>query len=144
MLRLRTKVTVVADGLAAQLVGQLGHGADLAAAGAEQRDDLVVADLLAGGDAVEHLGDRPPWAEDGRRDQRGRVDVGARVPLRRAAPDEHDLGAVADVADLADRRCGNTAPGSSRAEALGVGAVDDGEAQALVEPGRGVAAVTYG
>ena len=47
----------VADGGGAQLVGERGDGGDLAAAGAEQRDELVDAGLLAGAHAVEHLGD---------------------------------------------------------------------------------------
>ena len=48
----------VADGLAAQVVGHLGHRGDLGTAGPEQGDDLRLPDLLAGPDAVEHLADR--------------------------------------------------------------------------------------
>ena len=50
----------VADGLAAQVVGHLGHRGDLGTAGPEQGDDLRLPDLLAGPDPVEHLADRPP------------------------------------------------------------------------------------
>ena len=48
----------VADGLAPELVGQLGDRGDLGPAGAEQGDDLVDADLLAGAHAGQHLADR--------------------------------------------------------------------------------------
>ena len=45
----------VADLVAAQLVGDLGHGPHLGAPGREQRDDLVLADLLAEAHPGEHL-----------------------------------------------------------------------------------------
>ena len=47
---------VVAGDVAAQVVGHLGHQAHLGAAGAEQRDDLRLAHLLAQGHAGQHLG----------------------------------------------------------------------------------------
>ena len=53
---------LVADDLAPQLVGDLGDARDLGAARAEQRDDLVDADLFAGEHAVEHLADRAAGA----------------------------------------------------------------------------------
>ena len=49
---------LVADDLAAELVGDLGDPHDLGPARAEQRDDLVDADLFAGEHAVEHFADR--------------------------------------------------------------------------------------
>ena len=145
MLRLRTQVTVVADDAPAQVVGDLGHGADLAAPGREQGDDLVLAGLLAGGDAVEHLAHRGPGAcgsRVGERASAGSTD-GAAVPRRVAPADLHDLGAGAGVDGLLDP-LGEHRAGVVAAEALGVGAVEHGEAQRRVEPALGVERRTRG
>ena len=89
---------LVADDAAAQLVGDLGDGADLAAAGREQVDELVLAGLLAG--------ERRRRAPRGRgRVAHGRgcgTSVGGStlapaVPRRVAPADLHDLGAGAGV-----------------------------------------------
>ena len=60
MLRLATHVTVVAGDAAPQVVGHLGHRRHLPAPGPEEGDDLVLAHLLAGHHAVEHLADAAP------------------------------------------------------------------------------------
>ena len=71
------------------------------------------------------------------RHERRRADRRAGVPRRRLVADEDDLGAVAGVAGAADalREVGArvVAP-----EALGVGAVEDREAQRRVEPAVGL------
>ena len=62
MLRLTHVGDGVADRLPAQVVGHLGDRGDLRAPGREQGDDLGLADLLPGPDAVEHLA--PPRRPD--------------------------------------------------------------------------------
>ena len=130
----------VADGLAAQLVGDLGHGGDLGAAGREQGDDLVVADLLAEQHAGEHLGHRAAGARSRPRARSaGGVDRCPGVPRGGAAADVDDLGAVVDLLGAGRRDAlGEHRAGVVAAEALGVGAVEDREAQAGVEPALGV------
>ena len=117
----------------AQLVGQRGDRADLGAARAEQRDDLVFARLLPRPDAVQHLAHRAvgrarePGSSDG-------VHVGAGVPRRRAAPDQLHLGAVAGVGDVARSAAGSTVPGSSRPRPSASERSSTGEAKAFVQP----------
>ncbi len=72
MLRLRTNVTGVADGVDAQLVGDRRDLEEVGTARSEQGDDLVDADLFTREHAVEHLADgragagRPPGGTGGR------------------------------------------------------------------------------
>ena len=86
---------LVADDLAAQLVGDRGDPRDLGTARREQRDDLVDADLFAGDDAVEHLADRAARARAARRRReqqraaRGRRGPGDQAPSR-ARPSESE------------------------------------------------------
>ena len=95
MFRLWTQVTTSPLAVRPQSVGRLDDLGELGAAGREQRDDLVLADLLAGAHAGQHLGHRPPDDRAGTagHERRRRV-VRPRVPLRGAVPDQHDLGAV--------------------------------------------------
>ena len=63
----------VAHGLAAQLVGDLAHGDHLGATGTKQRDDFVVADLLARHHTVEHLSHGATGKRGPAHDVRGQV-----------------------------------------------------------------------
>ena len=144
MLRLWTQVTASPTALLAELVGELGDRDDLGAAGPEQGDDLVEADLLAEAHAVEDLVDRRAGLRGGAAGhERHRLDVRAAVPLGAAVADEHDLGTV-----LHDVGGGDLLrPDRARvvaAEALGVAAVHHGEAQGRVEPALRVDGRTRG
>ena len=75
----------VADDLAPQLVGHLGDPRDLGPACAEQGDDLVEPDLLAGEHArrAPHRPRLPARCRRRRREQRRRIHVAAREPSGR-------------------------------------------------------------
>ena len=108
---------VVAGDAAAQIVGHLGHHAHLGAAGAEERHDLGLADLLAQRHAGQHLGHRATAG----------LDEGGRAAPR-AGP----------VEQRGRRRLAARAPRGVAGQALGVGGVQDGEVQRRVEPARRV------
>ncbi len=83
---------LVADGLDAQLVGHLGHGPDLGAPGAEQGDDLVLADDLTVDHAGQHVAHRPTRPTVTAGGDRGAVradPVGMRRRAGRAAAPRH-------------------------------------------------------
>ena len=110
---------VVADRLAPQLVGQLGHGPHLGTAGREQGDDLVLADLLARATPARTSATALPGARRWPAWHRARS--GGRRRRRRPST----TGVLA-------------------AEALGVGVVEHGEPHGVVEPALGVAAANSG
>ncbi len=81
----------VAHRPAAQVVGDLGHGAHLRAAGGEERDDLCLAHVLAERDAGEDFGHRAATADRRRRrgnggGARGRVEQHRRRLLAAGTP----------------------------------------------------------
>ena len=114
MLRLRTKVTASPTALAAQVVGHLGDQADLGAPGAEEGHDLRCTHLLAQPDAGQDLG-------------YGAAPVGDVAPRRRRTA-EQQRGRLLTA----------RAPRGVAGQALGVGGVEDAEAQRWVQPALGV------
>ena len=118
MLRLATQVTTSPTASAPQLVGHLGHGPHLGAPGGEEGDDLVLADLLA---EPRRRGPRPPGC-------RRRATA---VPT--AGPSGRTGRAASGGAAVPPEHHAVLAP-----EALGVGAVEDGEAHGRVEPALGI------
>ena len=125
----------VADDGAPQLVGHLGDGRDLGAAGGEQGDDLVLADLLAEQHAVEHLADRAVPAEPaGRGHERARARTGApeyQAVLRRPIC---TTSAPVPASTAALICSGNTPPGSSRPRPSASLRSSTGKRSARVEP----------
>ena len=146
----------VPDRLPAQVVGHRGDRGDLRATGAEEGDDLGLADLLARSDARRAPRRRRRHRDSsaiqrvlagGRRrigaQQRGRVGVGAGVPGGGAAADLDDLGTGADVrGGLVPFGPGRT--GVVATQRLRVGAVQHREPGRLVQPAVGLRRRTRG
>ena len=113
----------VADGLAAELVGDLGDGDHLGAAGGEKGDDLVLADLLAPSTPASTSATAPAAAPIS-----ALPDVPARDRGRRHAG---RVPGQVDRARAGRRHVAARAPDRVAGEALGVGTVQDGKAQLL-------------
>ena len=109
---------LVAHDVVAELVGHLGHGPHLGAAGAEQGDDLVLVDRLSGQHRVEHLGDRT--ADGGQGDHLGSGGGGR----------HRQRGKEFRRRELAARR-----PRVVATETFGVGCVEHRESEGRIEPG---------
>lgn len=100
--------------------------------GRRRGHDLVLVGHGAGAHGGEHLGHGTGGAGVGHGEQGRRVGLGADVPLGGSSTHQHDLGPVAHVLRLAHGLRVHHA--GVVAEALGIGAIEDGEVEVGVEP----------